>query len=342
MRILFQCNTVYQIMVAIKIKFDYFMDCESDIIISDISNGFDKIICNLKETHIFENVYLQKIKNNFISTKDMIFLTKNDLRKLNIKNSFSLNNYDRFIVANVSNNNIALFYLLRSVNKNIKFEMYEDGIATYSMHFGEFFGKQNSFKSLLNKKYLLKEIKKIYVFTCDFLQRRTNAEYAIISQEFSKEIISILNFIFDYEEEGFPSDCKYLYFEEGFYADKKDINDLEIIHKCFNYFGKQGFYVKLHPRNFDNRFSNSEIKTLSNFSTPWELFVLNNKEKIEKCTLITITSATIFTPNLLFGIKPKAFSCINMVNHKEQLFKYLPEIEEKMIKKMSNINYLTL
>ena len=130
-----------------------------------------------------------------------------------------------------------------------------------------------------------------------------------------------------------------MYFEEGYYGDGKAVNDVEIINKCIKKFGKDGFYIKNHPRNRVNRFESLNIKTLNSRSIPWELIVLNHKDKINDIRLITIASAAMYTPNLLFGLKPKCVSCLHIINDKKYLYPYIPEIESNLNALYDNISY---
>ena len=304
-------------------------------------NNVNNSAANIKKINIFRNVYLQKIKNIRINKFQRIIRPK--LTNIIGVNCEFLNKiYDNFLFCNPSLQNLMILKRLIKNNKLLRASLFEDGLATYSMHYYYLYDKNTrSITSKLNLNYLLRKVNEIYTFCPNAFVWTPNQNLIKIPSflEDYKSCTSELNKIFDYFEDVIPEDCKTIFFEEGFFGDGKNVNDLEIVRTCIKKYGEEGFYVKTHPRNIINRFKNLNIKTLNTNSIPWELIVLNIYARINDLTLISISSACIFTPNLLLECTPKSISCLNLVNNKSLLFKDIPEVEEKFIEIYDNLKY---
>ena len=76
-RQLFVCNSVYQVLVAMWIKYIYHQREVSDLIISDHMNGAKTLTENIKKTGIFDQVYyvesvhLQDIRFYLIENREL-------------------------------------------------------------------------------------------------------------------------------------------------------------------------------------------------------------------------------------------------------------------------------
>lgn len=341
MRILFQCNTVYQLLVAIKLKYDFFSTDSCDILISDIMNNSDVIADNIKKIKLFDNVIQQEIKQLRLTIFDKLLFTKSKYKRIiNASGDFLKECYDMFLFSNPSPQNIAIFDLLREKNKKVVIKYYEDGLSTYSKHYLYLYYKNlKSIKAIFGKKRLLLKSNELFVFDDKYFDWTPKQKITCIPKDFSEDLIAKLNYIFEYQPDVLPRDCKTIFFEEGFYGDGKNVNDIEIIRKCMSIFGQSGFYVKNHPRNRVNRFEGSSIKSLNTMSIPWELIVINNKTRIQNINLVSISSATIFTPYIIFGMTPHCYSCMNLINDTSYLFDYIPDVEKKIISDVDSIKY---
>lgn len=341
MKVLFQCNTVYQLLVAVCLKNEFFSKEECNILISNIMNDSQKIYNRLSNLNMFNKVYIQSNKNVKINKINKIFVSKwKKIKYLNIHN-FVYEKYDVFICSNPSYANLSLFSLLMKKNNCIKFFLYEDGISTYSNHYKKLVcNNQQGIRKLLSLHKYLKYISKIFVFKTEYFTWQPTQEIIDIHslKQIREDLLEKLNFIFGYNNQSLPHDCKKIFFEESFFGDGKSSNDEEIIYQCINKYGSDGFYIKNHPRNKVNRFA-GKIKTFPSMSIPWELIILNNINSIEKIQLFTITSASMYTPFILFDLKPMSVSCVNMINDKRYLFNDILAVEEKIIEMEKNISY---
>lgn len=342
MKILFQCNTVYQLLIVLHMQYNLYSSDESSIILSDIMNDSKNIYDKLIESKRFKGVYLQKIKGIEISKFHKLIRTKKYNSQILGLNEFDFSKkYDLFFCCSPSLMNFLIYSRLES--KGTKLCFYEDGLASYTKLYEELYEKHSKgLKSLINLQYKAKKATEIYILEPKLMMWKPRQEVLQIPNLLSinSEEINFINLIFSYNEFDLPKDIKTIYFEEGYFGDGKDVNDVEIIKKCIEKFGNDGFYIKNHPRNRINRFTSLSIKTLSTNSIPWELIVLNNMDKINELRLITIASAAMYTPNILFGLRPKCVSCLNLINDASYLYPHLPEIERKLNESYDNICYL--
>ena len=342
MEILFQCNTVYQLLVVTKMRTSIFKNDKCDLIISDRLNNSKTIAEKFIKAGIFDNVYHQNIKNVKFKKIEKIFSSFKTCKKNDLPEEIYKKNYDGFYFANPHYSNIILFKYLLKNNKKLELGFFEDGLITYTKYYENLFVKNAyGLKAFFNKNNYLKKSKKIFTFLPEVYS--WNPSFEIIKLEpllnLSKEIIQKLNYVFDYNINSLPKDCKTIFFEESYFGDGKEIGDVDIINKCFYSFGSEGFYLKNHPRNQVNRFKDANIKTFPSNSIPWELIVLNNMDRTKNINLITISSQTIFTPVILLGIKPKCFLGVNLVD-RNLLYPYIPELEINIANKYENFIFL--
>ena len=71
-KILFICNTYYQLIVAMQLALTVFEEDEVDVILSDHSVGAKKVADRLQDTRVFRDVlYLETLK--FYASKEGLF-----------------------------------------------------------------------------------------------------------------------------------------------------------------------------------------------------------------------------------------------------------------------------
>ena len=344
MRLLAQCNTVYQLLVLICIKHDFYLNEELDVLLSDIMNDSYGIADRLRTTNLFHSVYTQKTKGKKYTKFQKLLCTKKKMiSSFQLDDYDILNNvYDGVLISNADFLNTNLYYYFWYKNKKCELLFYEDGLSTYSNHFKKLYCDNSRFpQKLFLRRYLLNKANVLYCFENKYFTWKPKQQIVLINKLTSLEqsVINKINFIFGYSKQVLPEDVKIIFFEEGYYGDGKNVNDIEIVKKCIEKYGSNGFYVKTHPRNRENRFINEHINSLKTESIPWELIVLNNIELIKNITLITIASGAMFNTNVLFDCHPKCVSCLEMINDKSLLFKHIPDVEKLMIEDYDNIYY---
>lgn len=309
--VVFICNTAYQLFVTIQLRLTAYSSADVDLVLSNQFSSAMAIAENLKSIGLFGQViYVENRKQTFSSrvaeTLHDICLIKKIRKEIGEVNEICFSNISVFTI---------LFTKLFQFKKP-KVSIFEDGFVTYSKAF-EKMDCASVFSRLLLPKGLLEETSKLWLFSPELLDwQRNNIVICKIEHidKGDKRMVELLNKVFGYDVEGDSYDKKYLFMEESFFADRYPINDVEIVKGIAAAVGADNLMVKLHPRNSENRFTSLGIKTNTSFAIPWELIILN--QKIEKCTLISISSSSILQQHLLFGMNNKCYALLGTLEQR--------------------------
>lgn len=325
---LFLCNTVYQVLVAVWFRYSELHTEGADIIISDHMNGYENIAKNIAKTKIFDHVYTVRSSDYVKSLTKYNNRAQRALYKLfpetEIKNYIKLNKkYNALFIGNVDKFS-ALLFASMSKKEKVSLNVFEDGVSTYSKLFESFYSSRrppkNKLKFFLLCKlcsihYIYPNVKCFYVFKKAMMQWKPDCEVRQLKPiACDTEFKKIINKIFDYNNVTDDYDKKYIFFEESFYADSGYMEDMLLVEKIAAIIGKENMMIKIHPRNPENRFEKSGYKTNQNTAVPWEVILLNND--FSGKVLMTIGSASIITPYILFNKKIKSLSFINCIDEK--------------------------
>lgn len=329
-RNLFICNSIYQILVTLWIKYT---DCEripSDIIISDHMNNAEALSKKIIECKMFENVYYVKSEDYAkfrIKTSRLEKIEASIVPNFYLRRYVKLNkNYTNLYVANVDYFSQLIFDALSHRNPNVGLSIYEDGMFTYSRlyeldYLGTAISVNGSIKRFIHKyiyrkRTILGNVSDIQVFNPENMLwippfdvkkiKKINCE--------DEQFKSICNNVFSYENDVDKYDTKYIFMEESFSAEGCELNDLEVLNKLAERVGKENIMVKIHPRNPVNRFAKQGYRTNVNTSIPWEVILMNIQDISEK-VLITISSSSVLNPILIFDKKVKVYSIYECVDH---------------------------
>lgn len=354
MRVLFSCNSIYQVLISIWIKKSLFdADCV-DIIISDHMNDYERISEKLKECGYFNKVFSVATKalcKKGLTTKERyrcIVSSSNILRHY-----ISLNEkYDVFFAANLNVFTKLVFHTIKNdkgcrvYNKNIKFCLFEDGMSTYSKLFERYYKNckysQKYTKLFYHPKTIYNNLSEIYAFdTNAFMWQTEGAELKAIPKIdiADKDFIKTANAVFGYDDMSDTYDKKYIFMEESFYADTGYNDDVELIEKIASKIGKENIMIKIHPRNPVNRFEKLGYKTNKNTAIPWEVILMNNdfSDKI----LLTVASSSVMSPAFLFGQKIETYVMYELLNEKPKaLVGDLWECSKNRFKMYGNIKII--
>jgi hypothetical protein len=118
-----------------------------------------------------------------------------------------------------------------------------------------------------------------------------------------RELVTRLNRVFGYEESKDSYDRKIIFFEESYFADGYDVDDVACVERLAEICGKDNIMIKIHPRNKENRFRGLGYKTNENTFIPWEVIALNLD--LTQKVLITIASGSAMTSLMNMGVKPE-------------------------------------
>lgn len=314
-KILFICNTYYQLIVAMQIKSTLLKTDQVTVYLSDHSRNAKKIVDNLNKENFFWNVQFIETKN-IDYCKGKIFKGIKDLFKAvtgNIKifKNLSDNNiYDEIFYFNISITLITLFNYFYKKNANIVCSRYEEGILSYNI-------QENKIKDLsmrvkciyflnkiLGKKYIFKSSNKFYCFNPEIYTGVLETIKIPFIELNNSKIKGLLNNIFEVNEMILDYKQKYIYFEGvGDFDNKNQIGELKLVKDLANLIGKENLLIKKHPRDSTNVYENEGLIVDKSSSIPWEIIQLNYN--FSEHIFLTAISGSVLSINLILDKKQR-------------------------------------
>ncbi len=336
-KILMLVNTYFQIIVAIKLKLTLYKNDDVDIIISDHSTDAYKIFENVRNMNLFNKVIFFRSKNSErtrikkIEENIMLLFFQNDILK---KMKLDLDVYDEFLFYNINKYSDLIYSALLKKNKNLKLGRFEEGYISY-LHPN--IGLSKSYmklKKIFKRKQLQENIDVNYFFNPNILIYEPKNSIVKIDKinKIDEKFKTIMNDVFEYNCDNNEYKQRYIFFEESFFCDGKEIDDLDLILKIADIVGKENILVKLHPRNKIDRFSKYGIKTNKSVGIPWEIIQMNNdfSDKV----FLTISSGSVLGSRLYFDDNIKTYLLFNCTNKKsdmvtENYLNYLDKVKNE-------------
>lgn len=313
MKNLFICNTPYQIMVANSIAEKIFSDHENCFLCSTIMSNAKDVVKNLNVFYKSFLFNIDKRKHGRLHRVVKRLFYRNSFKNYDIDKNF-VSYYDNIFISNLTNEHFIILKNLKRINKNIKVNMFEDGVSTYTKLCEKtFFDSRIKWSKIINHVYVFKP--------CEFEWKRKEKIKCITIPPFECEnnkYVSKINTIFNYSKIDNYENYEFIFFEEGFYADGNDIKDLELVDEISKIVGKNNMFIKTHPRSPNNRFIECGYNTNLNSSIPWEVICLNTD--LSKTVLITLSSQSVFTPMFLLNKKTTSIIMFNMLNDKSMIY----------------------
>lgn len=327
-KILIIANTYFQIITAINLRLNQLKNSTVDLILTDISNNTDELCSNIRKNNIFNNVIFVETKNTVYSSRiKKIYNIFNKNKSFN----YNLEKYDILMFFNFDMFSLYCFNML----KNAEVIRFEEGYCSYLYNvLDPKLLKINRFvDKIQNNRNVEDYITGYYFYHPELIV--FNCDYKILElnnlDRNNKKLLNNLNDIFQYKP--FEIKEKFIFFEESFFCDNRQIDDLELILKIADYVGKDNFVVKIHPRNKINRFEKYGIKVLPTTNIPWEIIQMNND--FSNKVLMTISSGSVLASRLYFNDNINTYLLYNCTNKMsdmvdENYLKYINKLKEKI------------
>lgn len=311
MRILFLCNTLYQLVVACCIR-GMFPQAEAGLILSDHSTGSKCISEKFKKKNlIFNRVYYLETK--YLYEKDAHQSNKQRNKEIcdesTIPQMIELTgNYNFLFCANAEPFSMRLVNYIKHRDKNATICWFEDGLNAYNFDKIYFPSTKEYIKGKLMEHLgfysVTTSVEYYYVFYPEKMDWRPKAKLMKIPSV-SEKLSNELSDFFDIDKCPDKYSEKYIFFEDGS-RDWTNDADIKIVEMISDIVGKENIFVRIHPRNPVNRFKELGYKTNEDTSIPWE--ILSGSIDIENKVLMTVYSQCIITPEIVYGKKSKAIS----------------------------------
>lgn len=344
--ILFICNTHFQVLIAVILKSTKYSNSNVDIIITDQMNGSMELYQRLKNVAVFGDVYYVEVKNAlYVKSKvkrlEIEFIPSNYKKIIDIDFSF----YDELFLYNTDFLAELVCLNLRRINPEITINLFDEGVSTYSRLYEKILYSKTKIsyfrglmKRLTGRKYIADIAENLYLLDPELICWDFKGKiHKIDKLDFSNpKIIKLINDVFGFREDH-QYEVDYIFFEESYFADGKDVGDLNLIQQIINIIPREKLIVKIHPRNRENRFEKMSITTNTITAIPWEVIALNLKEGGRK-KFITISSSAVLSSFLLFGSKQRVVMLYRYADSKElneEYFEYFEKFKAKYPKVLS-------
>lgn len=309
------CSTPYQIMVGILLKNQLFKNGEHiDIALTNTFSGVERIANNIKKTEMVREVYIIEAASlirpsNFYEKYKKLKFMLGYSKGVDELFSGSFAGYDTVLF---NCEEIVLYSLItynRKLKPDSKVIRFEEGYSSYTdfMSASEKSRKlisiRNSFLGMGDALH----IDAFAVFEPELLIHKYPYSIIQIDRSYihSKQYKDCIAQIFETKQVVSTYNKRYIVFEESFFRDGYDIDDIELYNRLFKIIGDENVSVKLHPRSSKNRFEAFKCDVHVPEGVPWEAILLSGD--FTGVCLIALASGGIINSRLLLGDKTSAF-----------------------------------
>lgn len=349
-KVLFGTDSYFQLMTAINLRMTLYKDWDANVIVYGSTPSADVITQRLNEVKVFDHVYLastsltrcgQKYSKKEKLPKYFVYLYSLFSPQQVVKKAIGTKletAYDEFIINSYGALPDAIFNVCYKNNRSVRVKRIEDGFVSYFVEFGNKKSTGRRFvEELFGKIFGTKDLRNFidaYYFVEPELVIAQLPYPVIRSPKFSrdnKELVRVLNLVFDYDE-SLKFDKKIYLFEDGSLFFMNNDEEVDIVNELKTVVKPKDFIVKMHPRRKENRFKALGVDVMEKSNIPWEVIQLNNH--FDGRIFITVASSVAFSSDIYFGDKCHKillFKCLNnppsLIN--EDFKKYLMRYKEK-------------
>lgn len=303
-RILFVCETVFQLINILNIKHHIYPDVKADIGLVSTTD-FTRYIEPLKNSGLFENVYMSEYRVQIDMEKFKESAPNRELLKNpdSYKYAFPLTEKytDYFMSVSASPFQKLTYYQI--VKKGIvpRVHVFEDGSDTYITNIHSTLCNDMFDHKVYNaEQQLLNNINELLFYEPVLYSGGDAFTLSVLPKisENDTEFTELLYSVFGRCE--MPKE-KYIYFNECFSTDKIPTNDIQLLDIIGNVVGIDNITVKLHPRaeRGEQLYMLHGYSIFAESNIPWEMFVLS--AQMNNKVLVSVSSNTLINPYIVFN-----------------------------------------
>lgn len=290
MKLLFVCESVFQLIVALKIR-RWYENAEMSIVLTDMIPNAEIYVEKLKIKKLFQDVAVFEYRYNNIFNSRSVKLQRifSKFDYLSEVGRISCNNFD-VILGGTIYGPIEI-YFNRNKEKDISVYLIQDGNYNYCVS-----EINKLFSPTLKVKFLhdiLKKVKGQYVFHSEFGVTIEGKFQSINIPGLSDQDKNLLNYVF-----GFYNKKKYnkrlIFIDQAFEELGVNMDEVKYVHILENIMGPENIAIKLHPRTDEKKYIGVNCEIIED-RIPLELMVLNNCA-IEM--LVSVSSSAGLMPSL--------------------------------------------
>ena len=308
-KVMFVCNTYYQLIIALQCKNTLFHSACVDIIVSNHSKNADVVARRLAKLELFNRVVYFKSKKIDQGKHGVIEVVSELFSAVfgwNRKLSKMLGHdiYDELVYYNLNSSISQIYAILERRNKSIKCSRFEEGIVSYNNTYNEK-GRDHYTKRLditfkirkrIGKQCLVDNCNSFYCFFPDYYKGVFKATGIPLIKE-NDVIRNQLAEIFNITDNDYIIE-KYIFFTSVYdFEGENQIGEFDVVNKVAELVGMENFIVKTHPRDTRDVYDKNGIKTVKTSSVPWEALQLRfgYQDKV----LLTTSSGSIISTNMM-------------------------------------------
>ena len=338
------CNTYFQLITAIQLRRILFADDHFALVLTNASNGADRICEKLRELAIFDEVYYadraRETAEGFHSRRAKIdrFL---QYFADGSYTSYLRGTYDLFLAFNMNWYTFMLYSALERDNHAIRAARFEEGLVSYFVdeHRNDFayFQRIWKIKRLLRQPRIFEQLHDFYCFYPELYAGKLHPVQIPPIDRNDSWFRDTLCALFDVDVKKLNYDKKYIYFASMIDSEilKKD-GEFAILRDIAEVVGKDNLIVKLHPREENRqRYADLGVTIDTNSDIPFEIIQL--VRDFSANVFITCLSGSVLNFASILPERTRTYFTYGMLPEKNAKIDQICEIYEKVIPKMNEV-----
>ena len=321
-KILFLCNTYFQLIEAIHLKLVEYFNYDVDIVLTDQSKDMGVIADCLTNLGLFENVahiLVREYENILFNTFLLRYrYVKDGIIGNDYGASFLRTPYDIFIYYNYDLVCISIFSQIYNYSNNIECHRFEEGIGSYIVTDYMTNKKLNTIRlirSTLKKKNISQITNTFYCFQPE-LYPGTLQPIRIPPITSNSETVEVLRKIFFEPGVDYAISQKYIFFGCPYDSEGEvPIGEHDLVRQIAELVGYENLIVKAHPRDFSDDYTAMGISLYPHSAIPWEALQLTMdfSDKV----FLTSVSSSVMSLNMTLENPIKTYYLFNMTRARE-------------------------
>lgn len=303
-RILFVCETVFQLINILNIKHHIYPDVKADIGFTS-STDFTRYVKPLQDSGLFENVFVSqyRVQTDMGKLKDSA--PNRDLMKnpAGYEYAFPLTQQytDYYMSVSASPFQKLTYYQIVKNGVTPRVHIFEDGSDTYITNI-KFTLENDMFDHGVypSDKRMINNIRELLFYEPGLYSGGDRYMVSVIPKirEEDEEFAGLLYGVFG--RCVMPKE-RFIYFNECFSTDKIATNDIQLLDIIGDRVGRENVTVKLHPRaeRGEQLYMLHGYDIFAESTVPWEIFVLS--AQMNDKVLVSVSSNTLINPYIVFN-----------------------------------------
>lgn len=318
-KILFVCNTYYQLIAAMQLNVSLFKNDRVSVVLSDQSKDAEAVVGRLRKLDFFDCVFYMQTKE-YDGGKHSVFsaIVETVFAAFGYsKIAEEIGRYDELVYFNPTCSTLSIFSKISRENRkksvgsedyqaqNILCSRVEEGIFSYTSDFleGERFALSKRVKIALRIRKLFQKsnydnlTKNFYCFFPEIYKGNLNpVSIPLIDTE--GIVPHMLSKAFNIDKNKLSYHQKYIFFSSVYdFEGGNPIGESRLIESVAELVGRENILIKQHPRDRRSIFKDMGLQVDENSAVPWEALQLTMdfSDKV----FLTTTSGSVLSANLI-------------------------------------------